>query len=151
MFSQVIVTHIGALLPWEWLNTCWPVGRGELTPRFAFLAYAASALPSLPQPKSFLTFLTFSPIPVQGEEERANSCGDISCWLGLNHDKGQSKLSACTSGVKDQICSLNDSPVTGQQLNTLWLGAGFMSRFSRRKGLFRNLVLTKEWMGKFSL
>lgn len=88
-----------------------------------------------------------------GEEERANSSLSVkdhsvvlSYCLGLNHDREQSKLPACTSEAKDQVRSLNDSLVTGQELNTPWLEARAKWKFSHKKGLFRNLVLTKEWM-----
>lgn len=44
------------------------------------------------------------------------------------------------------IHSPDDNLVTEQQLNTLWLAAGARSEFSYRKGLFRNLVLSKKWV-----
>lgn len=55
---------------WSWLNSCLPVGSGELLPCFAFSLKLA-----LSQPISFLAS-TFSP----------GHCEGLSCQLRLNHN-----------------------------------------------------------------
>lgn len=44
LFSQVAVVSDGALISWEWLNTCLPIGNTERIPSFALLACEAFAL-----------------------------------------------------------------------------------------------------------
>jgi len=71
LFSQVTITHDGALLSWRWLNTCLPMGSKEWIPCCALLAGMAFALPinlPLSQPMSFLTFTLpiLSPHPTMG-------------------------------------------------------------------------------------
>ena len=82
--SQVIIMHDGALLSWGWLNTCLPMGGGELILCFAWLVCSAFAFPvklSLPQPTSFpaFTLLILSLIPLVGSEQTA-AWGLVNGW-----------------------------------------------------------------------
>lgn len=67
------------LLSWEWLNICLSRGNSKWIPWFSLFVHVAFALPnklSLPQPTSFLTFLSQFSLP--------SHCGGASCCMVLN-------------------------------------------------------------------
>lgn len=78
MMSFVIpstIGHDGPLLSLRWLNTCLPLGRGELTPWLDLFSCVASPLPTelfLSQATSFITFtlpiLSFIPVGKVSEQ-----------------------------------------------------------------------------------
>lgn len=96
LFSQVTVKGDGALLSWEWLNTCLPLGTSELIPSFPLLvctAFAFSIKLSLSPPRSFpaFTLLLLPPFLLVVEWERG--CVGLDCWLRLNHNHREKSFS----------------------------------------------------------
>lgn len=85
--SQVLDTHVEALLSWEWLHTCLPPGGSERMPDFACHARTASALPNKLSVSSALTFTlpVLFPIPLW----EVSSYVGLSSLPGLTYDRAQ--------------------------------------------------------------
>lgn len=83
--SQATVKCDGALLFWRCLNTCLPMGIGELIPYFSFHVHAATPFPikwSSYQSTNFLPFAltVLSPVPTVAEWD-----GDCMVLVGFSH------------------------------------------------------------------